>query len=162
MLCAKSVWYWPSGSWEEDENVKSLQTDNRGSEKLTSFQLRWVKKKRELIWAKNVWLFNTNRTSHELSLEYKYLWCTYNLQRNKYAKCLKFCLASTTGFNNVYMSVSPYTRLCILEMLELERTCTYTSIYDKHSLSVLFWQSLNFVIAMKYDQNVWSYILSTY
>ena len=27
MLCAKFSWYWPSGSGEEDENVKSLQTD---------------------------------------------------------------------------------------------------------------------------------------
>ena len=25
MLCAKFGWNWPSGSWEEDENVKSLQ-----------------------------------------------------------------------------------------------------------------------------------------
>ena len=29
MLCAKFGWNWPSGSWEEDENVKSLQTDGR-------------------------------------------------------------------------------------------------------------------------------------
>ena len=27
MLCAKFDWNWPSGSWEEDENVTSLQTD---------------------------------------------------------------------------------------------------------------------------------------
>ena len=27
MLCAKFGWNWPSGSWEEDENVKSLLTD---------------------------------------------------------------------------------------------------------------------------------------
>ena len=44
MLCAKFGWNWPSGSWEEDENGKSLQTggqtdrrttDDRRSEKLT-------------------------------------------------------------------------------------------------------------------------------
>ena len=29
MLCAKFGWNWPSGSFEEDENVKSLQTDRR-------------------------------------------------------------------------------------------------------------------------------------
>mgnify|MGYP003691611305 CR=1 FL=1 len=29
MLCAKFNWNWPSGSGEEDENVKSLQTDRR-------------------------------------------------------------------------------------------------------------------------------------
>ena len=35
MLCAKFGWNWHSGSWEEDENVKSLETDYRRSEKLT-------------------------------------------------------------------------------------------------------------------------------
>ena len=44
MLCAKFGWNWPSGSWEEVENRKSLQTDgrtdiqrtdDRGSEKHT-------------------------------------------------------------------------------------------------------------------------------
>ena len=39
ILCAKFGWNWPSGSGEEDENVKSLQTDgrtdDRWSEKLT-------------------------------------------------------------------------------------------------------------------------------
>ena len=29
ILCTKFVWDWPSGSGEEDENVKSLQTDGR-------------------------------------------------------------------------------------------------------------------------------------
>ena len=29
MLCAMIGWNWPSGSGEEDENVKSLQTDRR-------------------------------------------------------------------------------------------------------------------------------------
>ena len=29
MLCAKFGWDWPSGSWEEEENVKSLQTDGQ-------------------------------------------------------------------------------------------------------------------------------------
>ena len=40
MLCAIIDWNWPSGSWKEDENVNSLQTDggttdNRQSEKPT-------------------------------------------------------------------------------------------------------------------------------
>ena len=39
ILCAKFGWNWPSGCGEEDENVKSLQTDrqtdDRWSEKLT-------------------------------------------------------------------------------------------------------------------------------
>ena len=55
MLCAKFGWNWPSGSEEEYENVKSLQTD-RWKDKQTddgrqvirnahlSLQLRWAKK----------------------------------------------------------------------------------------------------------------------
>ena len=61
MLCAKFGWNWPSGSGEEYENVKSLQTDgrtdgqtdrqtdrqktdDRWSEKLTwAFRIRWAK-----------------------------------------------------------------------------------------------------------------------
>lgn len=54
MLCTKFGRNWPSGSWEEVENVKHvkrLQTDRqtdgqtdaeKGSEKL-SFQFRWAK-----------------------------------------------------------------------------------------------------------------------
>ena len=35
MLCAKFGWHWPSGSWEEDENVKSLQTDRQADRRWT-------------------------------------------------------------------------------------------------------------------------------
>ena len=56
MLCAKFGWNWPSGSGEEDENVKSLQTDRQtdgqtdaGRQVIRkahlSFQLRWAKNK---------------------------------------------------------------------------------------------------------------------
>ena len=45
MLCAKFGWNWPGGSWEEDENVKKLQT-NDGRQVIRkahlSFQLRWA------------------------------------------------------------------------------------------------------------------------
>ena len=51
LLCAKFGWNWPSGSGEEDENVKSLQTDRQtgdGRQVIRkahlSFQLRWAKK----------------------------------------------------------------------------------------------------------------------
>ena len=55
MFCAKFGWNWPSGSVEEDENVKSLQTDRQtdgqtddGRQVIRkahlSFQLRWAKK----------------------------------------------------------------------------------------------------------------------
>ena len=48
MICAKFGWNWPSDSWEEDENVKKLQTDD-GQQAIRkaqlSFQLRWVKKR---------------------------------------------------------------------------------------------------------------------
>ena len=50
MLCAKFGWNWPSSSGEEDENVKSLQTDRQtddGRQVIrkahVSFQLRWAK-----------------------------------------------------------------------------------------------------------------------
>ena len=42
MLCAKFGWYWPSGSWEEDENVKSLQTDGRTTDNRRSEKLTWA------------------------------------------------------------------------------------------------------------------------
>ena len=52
MLFAKFGWNWPSGSGEEDENVKSLQTDRQtddGRQVIRkthlSFQLRWANKK---------------------------------------------------------------------------------------------------------------------
>ena len=35
MLCAKFGWNWPSGSEEEDENVKSLQTDWQSNRQTT-------------------------------------------------------------------------------------------------------------------------------
>ena len=54
MHCAKFGWNWPRGSGEEDENVKSLQTDGRTDRQTddgrqvikkahSSFQLRWAK-----------------------------------------------------------------------------------------------------------------------
>ena len=51
MLCAKFGWNWPSGSGEEDENVKSLQMDRQTGrcrqqvirKAHLSFQLRWAK-----------------------------------------------------------------------------------------------------------------------
>ena len=48
MLCAVFGWNWPSGSWEEDENVKSLQVDPDDGQQVIrkahlSFQLRWAK-----------------------------------------------------------------------------------------------------------------------
>ena len=49
--CAKFGWNWLSGSWEEVENRKSLQTDGQtedGRQAIRkahlSFQLRWAKK----------------------------------------------------------------------------------------------------------------------
>ena len=50
MLCAKFGWNWSSGSWEEDENVKSLQTDGQ-TDRRTDNQTtddRWSEK---LTWA---------------------------------------------------------------------------------------------------------------
>ena len=50
ILCVKFSWNWPSGSGEEDENVKSLQTDGQ-SDGRTDRQTtddRWSEK---LTWA---------------------------------------------------------------------------------------------------------------
>ena len=60
ILCAKFGWNWPCGSGEEDENVKSLQTDRQmdgqtddGRQVIRkahlSFQLRWGKKPMSLL-----------------------------------------------------------------------------------------------------------------
>ena len=49
MLCAKFGWNWPSGSMQEDENVKSLQIDRWRDRRHAiwkahlNFQLRWAK-----------------------------------------------------------------------------------------------------------------------
>ena len=36
--CAKFGWNWPSDSWEDDENVKSLQTDKQTDRQTKSYQ----------------------------------------------------------------------------------------------------------------------------
>ena len=51
MLCSKFGWIWPSGSGEEDENVKSLQTDrwiDRRMERQIDEDARWSEK---LTWS---------------------------------------------------------------------------------------------------------------
>ena len=51
MLCAKFGWNWPSGSEEEDEHVKSLQTDRQTDGRMdgqTAADDRWSEK---LTWA---------------------------------------------------------------------------------------------------------------
>ena len=42
ILCAKFGWNWPSGSREEDENVKSLQTDRQTTDDRWSEKLTWA------------------------------------------------------------------------------------------------------------------------
>mgnify|MGYP003684358579 CR=1 FL=1 len=42
MLCAKFGWNWPSGSGEEDENVKSLRKRRRTTDKFWSEKLTWA------------------------------------------------------------------------------------------------------------------------
>ena len=68
MLCAKFGWNWPSGSGEEDENVKSLQTDRRTDRQRTderwSEKLTWAFSSGELKTTKEVrfcrFLYSTN------------------------------------------------------------------------------------------------------
>ena len=42
MLCVKFGWKWHSGSGEEDESVKSLQTDSVMDEQTTRIQESWL------------------------------------------------------------------------------------------------------------------------
>ena len=46
MLCAKFGWKWLSGSWEEVNNRKSLQTDGQ-----TGRQMKDERRSEKLIWA---------------------------------------------------------------------------------------------------------------
>ena len=70
MLCAKFGWNWPSGSGEEVENRKSLQTDRQtddGRQVIRkahlSFQLRWAKNQRDYpVYQFNDW-FNITQIS---------------------------------------------------------------------------------------------------
>jgi hypothetical protein len=74
MICAKSGWNWPSGSGEEVENVKSLQTDRRSDSQTVrqsdgqtddgqpairiahlSFQLRWAKNVMLVCYSIQLW-----------------------------------------------------------------------------------------------------------
>ena len=58
MLCAKFGWNWSSGSWEEDENVKSLRRRQRPPRRTTdqiwSEKLTWAFGWSELIKDENV------------------------------------------------------------------------------------------------------------
>ena len=54
MLCAKFGWKWPCCSWEEDENVKSLQTDgqtDRQTDGRTDGQTTDNRRSEKLTWA---------------------------------------------------------------------------------------------------------------
>ena len=42
ILCTKFGWNWPSGSWEEDDSVKSLQTDRQTTGLKWSEKLTWA------------------------------------------------------------------------------------------------------------------------
>ena len=70
MLCAK-FWNWPSGSGEEDENVKSLRKlqrrrrRRRTTDKLWSEKLRWAKNKKVAL---DYFLFNDEECSGVLEI----------------------------------------------------------------------------------------------
>ena len=59
ILCAKFGWNWPSGSGEEDENVKSLQTDRQTTHDRWSEKLTWAFSSGELkkIYSSKIILF---------------------------------------------------------------------------------------------------------
>ena len=58
MLCAKFDWNWPSGSGEEDENVKSLQRQRRRRtmDKFWSEKLTWAFGSGELKMTKKIYV----------------------------------------------------------------------------------------------------------
>ena len=56
MLCAKFGWNWPSGSGEEDENVKHLR------------QRQWQPRATDKFWSEKVtWAFNSGELKTWLS-----------------------------------------------------------------------------------------------
>ena len=50
IFCAKFGWNWPSGSWEEVENRKSLQTDGQ-TDRRTDRQTTDERRSEKLTWA---------------------------------------------------------------------------------------------------------------
>ena len=59
MICAKFGWNWPSASGEEDENVKSLQTDGRTVRRRISEKLNWAKSNLNLFFSGATGLIST-------------------------------------------------------------------------------------------------------
>ena len=66
MLCANFGWNLPSGSGEEDKNVKSLQRRQRTMNKLYSEMLNWTFGSGELKRYMNIWrtLLNKSKCIH--------------------------------------------------------------------------------------------------
>ena len=64
MLCAKFGLNWPSGSGEEDENVKSLQTDRRMDGQPTDEW--WSEKLTDEWWSEKLtWAFSSGELKKE-------------------------------------------------------------------------------------------------
>ena len=85
ILCAKFDWNWPSGSGEENENVKSLQTDRQtdGQTDRQTTDDRWSEK---LTWA---------FSSGELKMKHTFWPLIVALSRNVLRV---FCMGSASDY----------------------------------------------------------------
>ena len=88
MMCTKFGWIWPSGSWEEVENVKSLRRRRRQrrrqtTDKFWSEKLTWAFGSGELksgrISPFNLYLVTTKKTKH-----LRFLSNLWTVEANKY------------------------------------------------------------------------------
>ena len=94
MLCAKFDWNWPSGSGEEDENVKSLRqrqqrrrtTDKFWSEKLTwafgSGELKTKNKQTIMCWFDTM-LISTLTSELMQNLGFPLFWLLVNVHKTR-------------------------------------------------------------------------------
>ena len=83
MLCAKFGWNWPSGSWEEVENRKSLQTGGQMDIRQTHRQTTDERRSEKLTWA-----FSSGELKNWIKIS-----CGYTFYPSLLQSFRKFCLA---------------------------------------------------------------------
>ena len=158
MLCAKFGWNWPSGSGEEDENVKRLQTDGRTqttcdqkSSTELSAQVRLKERDRECNFTCYMLL---QRVQKLVSLFYHYqtkriqCMCSYttfcpNLSDHKPVFNLDTVLLSenyTSSCVIIMMSLGNFTTTNPLSEL---RTNSYNCNVISQKQNICFWSHFN-------------------
>ena len=124
LLCAKFGWNWSSGSGEEDENVKNLQTDRQTDRQTTDD--RWSEK---LIWAFSSGELKISR-HFESTFKYKYL-----RSKSSNSMCSKFSAHAVDERKKV--STRKYFEKLI--------NCAYFMIRKKWNLSINFEELIRFL-----------------